>query len=702
QRFDFALLQHLTGHDETTLLNLLKELIAVQLVVEQSAERFAFRHALTRQAVYAELLERERRMMHRTITAAIEILYADDLESHLSELAYHTGKAGEWERTLKYAQRAGERALALYAPYAALEQFTQAMNAAHHLQVPVTPALYRSRAIAHEILGDFEHARSDLEAALVLAHESGDFSVEWEALLDLGLLWAGRDYTQAGNYYQQALALVDTQDHPLKRARTLNRLANWHLNVDEPLMAKTYHTEALSIFEAANDTGGIARTLDLLCMSSILSDELARGLEYGRRAVDMLRALDDRQPLSSSLVTLPFVAALRQSQAMTLAPVTLSEATRHAEEGLRIAREMGWRAGEANALWVLGLCMCARGEFSQGIKSASASLAIAEDIEHRQWMTAAHCTLGELAYELSALALAREHLEHGLELAQAIGSWHWIRLASGLLATTCVAQGDLTTAEAVLDVGAPPGTAMRTVGQRVTWVARAELALAQENPVAALDITERLARGALPDQQQRMPLVDLVRGKALVALKRYDEAERSLQAAETTLREQGARTALRRVLTEQAILYRRTGRTDSATRYIAEARATINQLAEMIPEAVLRAVFIRQALASLPSDAQRPVKISHAASAMLTAREHEVAALVAQGKSNRAIAGELVISERTTESHITNILGKLGFNSRAQIAAWAVDIGLTRPDTDRKHLAAPPLQARQSPSRRSR
>jgi len=53
QRFDFTLLQHLTQRDETALLGLIKELMAHRLVVEESADRFAFRHALTREAVYA-------------------------------------------------------------------------------------------------------------------------------------------------------------------------------------------------------------------------------------------------------------------------------------------------------------------------------------------------------------------------------------------------------------------------------------------------------------------------------------------------------------------------------------------------------------------------------------------------------------------------------------------------------------------------
>jgi predicted ATPase/DNA-binding CsgD family transcriptional regulator len=56
----------------------------------------------------------------------------------------------------------------------------------------------------------------------------------------------------------------------------------------------------------------------------------------------------------------------------------------------------------------------------------------------------------------------------------------------------------------------------------------------------------------------------------------------------------------------------------------------------------------------------------------LTSREREVAALIAEGLTNREIAGRLVITERTAEGHVQNILNKLGFNSRTQIAAWAV------------------------------
>jgi len=64
--------------------------------------------------------------------------------------------------------------------------------------------------------------------------------------------------------------------------------------------------------------------------------------------------------------------------------------------------------------------------------------------------------------------------------------------------------------------------------------------------------------------------------------------------------------------------------------------------------------------------------LSKQASGGLTAREREVAALIGRGLTNRAIADELVIGERTVEGYVSSIVAKLGFTTRPQIAAWAV------------------------------
>jgi non-specific serine/threonine protein kinase len=68
-----------------------------------------------------------------------------------------------------------------------------------------------------------------------------------------------------------------------------------------------------------------------------------------------------------------------------------------------------------------------------------------------------------------------------------------------------------------------------------------------------------------------------------------------------------------------------------------------------------------------------PVPVHESLSLALTRREREIAELVADGLSNKAISQRLVIAQRTAECHVENILTKFGFHSRTQIAAWVAE-----------------------------
>jgi DNA-binding NarL/FixJ family response regulator len=84
----------------------------------------------------------------------------------------------------------------------------------------------------------------------------------------------------------------------------------------------------------------------------------------------------------------------------------------------------------------------------------------------------------------------------------------------------------------------------------------------------------------------------------------------------------------------------------------------------------LDATVARRLMTSLPGSPGRDL------AERLTDREREILRLVGAGKANKEIAAELVITERTARTHVSNILRKLGLASRTQAALWAVREGL--------------------------
>lgn len=97
-----------------------------------------------------------------------------------------------------------------------------------------------------------------------------------------------------------------------------------------------------------------------------------------------------------------------------------------------------------------------------------------------------------------------------------------------------------------------------------------------------------------------------------------------------------------------------------------QVSASAREREEIVGQALSRQAAVRLAVDELRSIPAEPAPDRGA----LTSREKEVAALVAEGLTNREIAARLSISERTADSHVQHIMGKLGFRSRAQLAAW--------------------------------
>ncbi len=664
QRFDFDTILALVPYCEAELLEIVRELIASQLVVEESPDRFAFRHALTRAALYAGLLGRERRALHRAVGDEVERRYAEAIAPRAAELAYHFHAAEDWPKALRYARLAGDHTRAMGSPRATIEHATRALDAAAHLGIPVPTDQLRYRALARATLGQFDDAESDHLAVLAAAREACDRKQEWQALIDLAEAWNGRDYGRAGTYVSEAHAVARAVEDSRLIARSLVRLANWQVNQELVDEADASLRVALPIFEAAGDRRGMAETLDLLGIVADLGGNVAGMRRSLERARDLYRELDDRRGLSSVLATLTCAAGHPVFETVvTPTDMTTEDVTALATTSLDLARQIGWRAGEAYALLNLGARLCVVGDVSRAMATIDAGMRIAEEIDHDEWCVVGHLERGMVQCHLLNPEGGRPHLAKALALSRSSGSSHFTTYSAAIYAIACIDMGELDEAAATLAT-LDPRMPIRTISQRFAWLARGTLALAHDDAATALEIADDLLATAVDlSGEADIPHVALLRGRALAALGRTDAAIATLRATAAGARARQYRSLLWRAHRSLEQVYRAAGRERDAEESDRTAAAIAGELAATIPDDAERAAFLaRTATASSPPP--RPAN-------GLTPREREVASAIARGLTNREIADALFIGQRTVETHVTNILAKLAFTTRSQIAVWA-------------------------------
>lgn len=676
RRFDIRLLQALFGFDEQTLLSIIKDLIAAQLVTEDSADHFIFRHALTQQSIQSAMLARERRTLHARIGAGIQTLYADSIENHLPELAHHFHMAEQWDEAYYYCRRAGERALALNAPQSASDLLTRALSAAEQLGVTPRPDVLRARGRAYEALGDFELARGDYERAFDTAQEASDGPAEWQSLIDLGFLWAARDYGRAGPYFQHAHDVAVLLDDDDLQARSLNRLGNWLANTGRASESIPLHEQALAIAERRSDDSARAATLDLIGMAQGLHGNQPEALRRYRECFALYRKLGDRDGLAAALAGATAWYSPHISEASHVSDWNEEEALRVAEEAVALSAPLASVSGQMFAHMSTGQLLIGMGRFCDANVHVETVRLLATETGHRQWLAACEWELGLIALRTFDVDTARLHLEAAASIATELGSAWWTGNATADLARMHVMAGDPSRAAAILEPVLPEGEP-GNLGLRRVCLAWSETLTALGRPADALSAVDALiatAPGLAPSSF--MPSLRQARGDSLSALGRLDEAKAELLQARNDAAVGGPVAIQWAVEASIAHALWSTQR-DEALDAINRARQGIEAVAAMNDEEVLRVRFLAGALARLPrTKAPTQNQADKARFGGLTAREREVASLIAQGKSNREIADVLVLGERTIETHVGNILSKLDFSSRAQIAAWVVQVGL--------------------------
>ena len=351
-----------------------------------------------------------------------------------------------------------------------------------------------------------------------------------------------------------------------------------------------------------------------------------------------------------------------------------------AEETAQLSRESGNIAGYAQALIVLGIVARWKCDFTAALHCFEESRNLYQEIGDNRGVTAAMNNLVWSYIYQGDLEKAKELGEKSLTISREMGNKY--HFASGLLRLGIIYQvrGQSDEAESLLLQAI---SELRELGDKA-YIAFALMYLGR------LHLNKGSATRAHQELQESLVLFREVEALYLIpySLDSFSFLLSVLGSAQRAARLFGATQALRDKFgtplwpvhhkEHESHLASTRAQLDDTTFNAAWNEGRAMSLEQAIEFALAEIEIPDTQDAPAPSPSQTPRQAAKEKYDGLTAREREVATLIAQGKSNHEIADTLVLSERTIEGHVSNIFNKLGFNARSQIAAWAVQKGLEK------------------------
>ena len=667
RQFDFDLLLHLLNIEEDQLVQGLTQLVERQLIVEDNGshhDRYRFRHELTREAIYSDLLGRERRIKHREVLQALETMYPDNQEEVLDQLAYHSLHARELTKAAYYAQLAGDRAARMYAFREAVIQYEMALETAECEDTI-------ERATLYDKLGKTAHALSDTNRAMRAWREAHDLYTQCDHRITAAHIWQqlGRvswirgDKKAAFEYTKEALARLEKEPPGIELAMAYSAMSALYMLTNQQQESIEWGEKALQLADELGDPsvkphalnnigcslvelGKAKEGIDYLCESLALSKELRSWSDtvraYHNLGVDLTELGQFKRALAVVEEGIDFAQKFGLESSISTMPIKMGQIKMmlgYWDEALHwydyVERTLGW---ESHKIAFYSATEKSRLLLAQGRIDETEQLLAPFMSPDSPWndssyllLMSAHIALirGNIDKAISQMNRCVESLTHQYKMPEIV---HF------------------------LSVGADIYLRVEDTEQAATFFNLVEPHLDQstENVFAHTHLEH--IQGMLATRQKRYA----------EALQHFRQALTQWQTMELPYEEARTRQRLAECLFQ-------TNNPDAAIeaqQELATAQAIFERLGAPLDLMANEAIAQR-------FDTKRRSSTPRGRTNGLTRRERQVIALIAQGLSNRDIAEKLVISEKTAEVHVSNILGKLHFTSRAQAAAYAVEQGLT-------------------------
>ena len=671
-----------------------REAVTHQLLVPHGTEGFVFRHALLREAVYADLLPGERTRLHATMCTLLADEQWLDMPGTAAELAQHCLSSHDIPGAFAASIRAGHDAEKLGAPAEAHRHYDQALALWERVTEPEKTA-----GMARGKLGLLSATN---------AADSGDTERAVHLLRRLRQLLAAQAERDG--------AVVDVK----LASRIGERLAFHLMLIDDPKAPAEAAEVARATVEATPadpPTWQYARALTTYAYALLMEDDYTVARDWAERGIAAARAADAPWVEADALVTLGLMTSREghNDEAIEL----LTAAHKQAREAMVLGVEL-------RSAYHLARAHLERGDLATGgsvahegtkraIQTGLDMSPYGVDLQHLhfqchfadgKWDHAqeiadgfpVRVTMPPEAY-LSSMALfidvargnpAVEERRAWIEPFWSVRGWDSF-IAHGLLAEHALWQGEteqaLAEAQTAIEIDyVPPwGHAPSVVRPAaVALGARADRAVqarasgddqtASDELTAAEELLRIAREGAAFPKRPRFILGPEGRGWLARAEAEYQRAAgaNDPKAWQTVLDAFGP-----------AYVYEIARTRWRLAEALAEAgsRDEAEQQWRLAAETALAlgAKPLRRALEDLARRARigtAPDRPDGAVLASLTSREREVLRLIAAGRSNREIASVLFIAPKTASVHVSNILGKLGAASRTEAAAIAHREGL--------------------------
>ncbi len=703
RRADDELIMRASGLDAPQYDEAVREAVAQQLLVPDGAQGYAFRHALLREAVYADLLPGERTRLHARLA---ELLAADEhlagLPGTAAELAYHCLASHDIPGAFAASVLAGQEAERLAAPAEAHRHYDQALalwdrvpDAEQRAGLPRSELAFQA-ALAAADGGDVTRAVAMLRRLLSSLDSGADPALRCQASERLGYLLLDIDEEDAARAAAQAAVDALPEEPPRwQRARALATHARAILSLADPEAARARAQQALAAATAAGAPWVQADALVTLGLVSEHAGQIAEAIDmfttaHGqaaaagvlgvelRAAYQLARVHQERGDLASAAAVAHQGVQRVREAGVGLAPYGLDLQYMHY---LTHFCDGSWdHAQQIADGFTIRVTNIAEARLSAMALFVAVARGSAEVDERRAWLepmfsvdqTAEFIGRGLLAEHALWQGDTEQALTQARATIAAVEAWDGGYRGPQVIRAAAVGLGALAEQAAAARAGGDLSAAEAAAAAASALVAIArEGAAHQRRPGFALGVEGRgwlaraeaeFSRASGANQPGGWQAAVDTFGPAFV----YETARSRWRLAEA-LAEAGDRDGAER---EWRLACAAAGTLKAEP--LRAGLADLGRRARLVP-----ADAVTRPGAAVSARGRSDGGLSPLAG--LTEREREVLVLLAAGQSNKEIATRLYIAPKTASVHVSRILAKLGASSRTQAAAIAHRAGLNPP-----------------------